>query len=508
MRHLFVFVALALLLPVLAACGPHIDLYHSPIVAKSSEPVTFTATMRYNPSPATVNILVNAAQVKTCMNVAADQTCVFKGGPYAAYKGTTVSYAANATTVVNNTPYTTTSGYYYFAVTDNNYNWSLPAIPARSTGTSTQKIDFIFHRAGDYTSLDTFIDDVEYKIMNVYQKQELVKDLVHMDMFNFYVYTKPGQSNSCGTVHKDTATDIPWRNVDAVLHVADFQDCTSGSHFSAEGPTNTKAFLHESGHAVWGLADEYDGCYTYYFEPPVEPNIFHDESTCRSEQTAKNRDPYVCWKFTSCQGGWWGIHQLDGKTVMQTGMVGDLWGVEGAERVSYVFTSAPPLKRDESLPNGVVVVNLVYQDGEWQPGPDGVQVLPCQAPNPHLAGSAQAPFVQVLDVQRDTIYTQSFYLDPRIVLWEPREPGMGPPLAPFDPNGPSYLAETSIYVAVPLMRDAQTFEFYESAATREAGQAPAVSIPLGDAIRSYERALPAMEQAACQQPIYKPDALR
>ena len=324
--------------------------------------------------------------------------------------------------------------------------------------------------------------------MSVYRKQDAIKDWNQMDKFNFYVYSKTGTSGGCGTVNASTAVDIPWRNVDAVLHAANFQDCTSGSHFSAEG-SNTKAFLHESGHAVWGLADEYDGCYTSYFEPPAEPNIFDTETACRAEQTAKNRDPNACWQFTSCQGGWWGIHALDGKTVMQTGMVGDLWGVEGRERVIYVFEKALPKEQLEGLMPGVMVINLVYEGGKWQQGPGGVRVLPCQAPVPHLAGSVNAPLVQIVNGQGEAVYAQSFYIDPRIVLWgaEPPDPDVGRPAAPMAPEGPNYLPETSIDVAVPLVKGAETFEFFESAGMQESGQAPAVSIPIGDALGRYQQ---------------------
>jgi hypothetical protein len=511
MKPLILGLSLVFAALLMSACvAPCVEVYHSPVIAKANEQVTFTATVCGAQSGVNVDLLVNAAKVKTCTGLAPGQTCSYTGGPYAAYQGTTVSYLANASrTASDGKVYTDSRGYYYFAVTDSNYNWSKPWIPARKAGDSADKVDFIFHRADDYTSTATFIDDVEAKMMNVYRKQDVVADRIQMDKFNFYVYSKAGQAGGCGTVNADTAADIPWRNVDAVLHAANFQDCTSGSHFSAEG-SNTKAFLHESGHAVWGLADEYDGCYTFYFEPPAEPNIFSTEAICRAEQTAKSRDPNACWKFTACQGDWWGIHKLDSKTVMQNGMVGDPWGVEGRERVMHVLNSALPKEAMEGALPGVMVVNLVYQDGQWQPGPGGVQVLPCEAPVPHLETSFTAPLVQIADGQGEAVYTQGFYLDPRIVLWgaEPPDPDAGPAEAAMASEGPGYLAEVSIDVAVPLVAGAETFELYESGGMMEAGQAPTISIPIGDELRRYQQEGAMMEEAACQQPVYKPDALR
>jgi hypothetical protein len=512
MKTIFIYLALIVAALILASCAPPsalqpcVEVYHSPIVAKSIETVTFTATNCGTRKLDSLELLVNAASVKTCNNVNPNQTCVYTGGPYGTYEGTTVSYfvTGKAGSAMKQL------GYYYFAVTDSNYTWSNPTIPARITGTATDKIDFIFHHADDYTIVDSFIDDVEAKILNVYHGQDIVNKQEWMDLFNFYVYTKDAKSNGCGTVNKDTPVDITWRNIDAVLHSANFQDCTSMSppvHFSAEG-SNTKAFLHESGHAVWGLADEYDGCYTYYFEAPVEPNIFDLENTCRTEQTTKTRDPNACWQFTSCQGGWWGIHQLDGTTVMQTGMVGDKWGIEGEERALYVFRNAPPREALEDAIPGVIIVNLVYANGEWQEGSDGVQVLPCEAPTPYLGGSAQAPLVQLVSNESKSVYSENYYLDPRIILWEPPEPGMGPPMAPFNPEGPSYLEEVSIYISLPVVKGAEKFEFFETAGVQLEGGRPTLTIPIGEAIRTYEENPPALEGYNCQQPVYKPDALK
>ena len=151
------------------------------------------------------------------------------------------------------------------------------------------------------------------------------------------MYTKVAETCDCGTVHPDAVMDMPWTNVDAILHTTDFQDCASPGlrHFTAEGH-NTKTFLHESGHAVFCLADECNGR-TRYFEPVNEPNIWNTEAECRAEQTAKGRDPDACWQFTSRQGGWWGIHSLSDNTVMQRGNVHDPWGIESAEHVMWYF---------------------------------------------------------------------------------------------------------------------------------------------------------------------------
>lgn len=332
MNRTFCLVLIAFLV---AGCAPKVMITHSPVVAKSTEPVTFTATLTDDgKGPSKIDILVNTAHVKTCTNLSTGDKCSYTGGPYSTLEGTTVSYLATAT---DSTGQHDTKGYYYFAVTDNNYNWALEYMPARRTGPTTQKLNFVFHRANDYISFGDFVDDVGDKMYDVYGKQDIIKEPDNLDTFNFYLYSKIAGTGSCGTVHADADTDIPWREVDAILHTTNLQDCTNAglSHFTAEGQ-NTKAFLHESGHAVLGLSDEYDGP-TGYFQPANEPNIWSTESACRAEQTAKNRDPDECWKFTSRSGGWWGIHGLGDGTVMQIGNVGDPWGVESREHNVWYF---------------------------------------------------------------------------------------------------------------------------------------------------------------------------
>lgn len=332
MKNFFYLLLITLLL---VGCAPKVLITHSPVIAKSSETVNFTATLQNDgKGPCRIDILVNTALVMTCNNLSTGDTCSYIGGPYTTLEGSTVSYRVLATDSIGKTD---SRGYCYFAITDNDYNWALDCMPARRTGKRTQKLNFVFHKADDYTSFGDFVDDIEDKMYDVYLQQDIIKKTDNFDTFNFYVYSKVAGSGNCGTVHADTNTDIPWREVDAVLHTANLGDCTNVglTHFSAEGH-NTKAFLHESGHAVFALADEYDGP-THYFQPLNEPNIWSTESACRAEQRSKRRDPNKCWEFTTRTGGWWGIHGLGDNTVMQIGNVGDPWGIESEEHNVWYF---------------------------------------------------------------------------------------------------------------------------------------------------------------------------
>ncbi len=323
------------------ACKTDIQIVHDPLVATSGDEITFTAEAITNttPSSMTIQLLVNAILVKTCNS----SPCTFTGGPYSTREDGFVTYAANITAEYNvmGRTYTQTDvdGYYWTGITDTSYDWNgSDVLYGRYHGVTADHEDLVFHMAEDYDDngedFEDFVDDATDKVNDIYGEQDVIE--INLDKFNFWVYKKEGEASGCGTVHSDTSTDIPWRDDDAVLHTTSFQDCTNAglSHFSAEG-FNTKAFLHESGHAVFGLGDEYDGPTNYTIVQSPEPNIFDTETECRNEQTANSRDPDECYEFTTRQGGWWSIHQ--GTTVMTTGNVGNPWFTEARERVLWYF---------------------------------------------------------------------------------------------------------------------------------------------------------------------------
>lgn len=325
-----------------AACTTQVQVTHSPIVATANDPITFTARAitSTRPDSLRIQILVNAVLVKTCTS----SPCTYSGGPYPSRQGGFVSYAANIranyTFAGEKVTQTGVDGYYFTGITDTAYNFGgSPFLYARYKGSTADHEDLVFHMADDYApngkTLADFIRDVTDKVQNRYGAQAIIE--AHLDAFNFYVYKKVASASGCGTPHSDAAADMPWRDDDAVLHATDLQDCTNQglTRFSAEGYT-TKAFLHESGHAVFGLGDEYDGPTNYSIVQSPEPNIFDTQSQCRSEQTNKGRSPGTCYEFTTRDGGWWGIQT--GTTIMTTGNLGDPWGIEAAERVRWYFS--------------------------------------------------------------------------------------------------------------------------------------------------------------------------
>jgi hypothetical protein len=324
---------------------------HSPIFVTDGDSLTIEANVETDAGNYFVFLFVEGVFEEVCDST---PTCTTTVGPLNAtdpkttvvgrpieYEAIVLPYNYDRCTVpscqasdMNVTAITGPAPDYLYGTTAGFPQLTRPVIPILQQQPTFDAIDLVFHQATDYdaTSLQAdFLGDVEDKVYDVYLERDLIA--ANFEAFNFYVYTKPGEADGCGVPDPDIASDATFRDVDAVLHALEFRDCAIGSRFSAEGYP-TKAFLHESGHAVFGLADEYDGD-TNYFEPAVEPNIWADETDCENEQSAQGRSTGACTEFTNRQGGWWRAHA--GTTVMLRGFMADPWGFEGEERLEWVF---------------------------------------------------------------------------------------------------------------------------------------------------------------------------
>jgi len=346
-EHLAVILMTATLL---GGCATGIQVTHSPLVATNEEHITFTAkSFETTPTPdsRTIQIWVNGSVVKECDY----SPCTYTGGPYGdgylhygahvETEGEFLGFSVNVTQ---------TDGYYHTEITGPGPGYAtyqgiqkghssnqVIRGRVRSTSSSTDdNADIVFHMADDYAEagedLSDFISDATDKVQDILGSQDILEE--ELNHLNFWVYKREAQMADCGTVHHLAPYEIPFSDVEAVLHKTLVGDCTIGTHFTAEG-SNTKAFLHEIAHALIDLGDEYDGesCYGCVGSP--EANIFATEAECQAEQTSKGRDPAACYEFTGWWGGWWGIHGSG--TVMVGGLVGQPWGIEAEERVNWFF---------------------------------------------------------------------------------------------------------------------------------------------------------------------------
>jgi parallel beta-helix repeat protein len=158
-------------------------------------------------------------------------------------------------------------------------------IPLIKKGSPSGKIDLVFIPDHDYGgNINNFLADAQSRI-NVLAKTSPI----NINKFNFYYMKQAGDADAdCGgnkpSAFDDSSCDLA--DAIAILHTTPFRDCTDGNQFTA-GDSNI--FLHEAGHAIFGLIDEYCGD-TYY---NWGPNVWGSEDDCKD----KSLYPSSCRKF-------------------------------------------------------------------------------------------------------------------------------------------------------------------------------------------------------------------
>ena len=177
--------------------------------------------------------------------------------------------------------FTTTSGYgtnklveYRFEVVGNDrtythkiryatnpYPVTDAAIPVYAVGEVEKVLNVVFIPDEDMADdLTLFYDNVGKNIHDSFHEEEYVRRFRRS--YNFYVNpvtAKAGNAND-STPHVYPSND---RNLDfaqgrIILHAADYRDFSNGRYVGTEY-YNRGTILHETGHLLYGLADEYGG---------------------------------------------------------------------------------------------------------------------------------------------------------------------------------------------------------------------------------------------------------
>lgn len=170
--------------------------------------------------------------------------------------------------------------------------------------------------------------------------------------------------------------DVGWKNIcghgelAVILHNQVCRDKSIGEEFSSE-PTSIGTLLHETGHALFGLGDEYDdrpGCITHYHSTvPIEnSNIWDSEALCRAHTSLPN--PNDCdptnsdIPFTPCGSDWWKAQA--GRHMMECNCRGYpasicAWGNDAARQVNFILNTYSTPKMPEQA-----LLGYFHFDGE------------------------------------------------------------------------------------------------------------------------------------------------
>ena len=194
-------------------------------------------------------------------------------------------------------------------------------IPLQLNGNPEDKIDVIFIPDTSYGGdRDAFIDDVWDAIENGYYANDAISG--SRGKLNFYylddeadvtAYPDCGFTPPLGSCEAFQAATTFADSI-AVLHTDDFRDWSStkcGRRVFCSEPTSYRTFVHESGHSLFGLKDEYC-CDSHYSQNNPDPNIWENETACRNDASAEGWDPDDCHNFCTagsgnCGSGFWDV---------------------------------------------------------------------------------------------------------------------------------------------------------------------------------------------------------
>lgn len=188
-----------------------------------------------------------------------------------------------------------------------------PVIPIRVKGNPVKKLDVVIvpdpefespDSAKPWTQIRWLLDDL---INDEYFDYEAI--LVWRSLYNFYYVREAGSfsvvAGNC--VFTPVAAAEAWADSYLYAHVKLMRDCALTDRFSAEAWYD-KSVLHESGHALIGLRDEYAGANYGLYGPHVcMSNIFKDKAKCVSEAPAIGLPASYCTQIEP----FWKVWRID-----------------------------------------------------------------------------------------------------------------------------------------------------------------------------------------------------
>jgi hypothetical protein len=181
--------------------------------------------------------------------------------------------------------------------------WNSP-IPIWGNGAPAERIDVAFIADNDsYGTARNMLGDLEGLIFDGYHTNNGVK--MGKKYWQFYYSNERGHISDYddGTFVMDIPSSVSNSAIidhGAIIHTVVKRDWASGGNFGTE-PINIGTAVHESGHAAFGLKDEYAGGGHGTSSNPHHNN-YNSEATCQTYNTDNG------WAAADCQnieGSWW-----------------------------------------------------------------------------------------------------------------------------------------------------------------------------------------------------------
>lgn len=335
-------------------------------------------------------------------------------------------------------------------------------------GPPSDRLDIVFVRDSGYTGT---LADFKAAAKSQIDARLLAAAPVsnHTDRFNFYFTEKLGDSDpatlnhTCGDVilPADLREQCPFADAFVVIHSETYGDCSSNRVFSSEGDT-VRSFIHEAGHALFGLWDEYDDapdCGTGRGES--DANTWIKQADCLAAAAAHGLPAgTTCTKFTTCgtPSGRWLITDAtryimaDGDQFANGWGNGSTWWIES--QVSQLG-AAPAMPSPFTSKERSVVMDVKVDSSGVSVGEVGFVLSP--APN-YYAKSYD--FIVDTWTQEGTWLNRFGFDDPRMVM---TENGYA---------GPSLLDSAQFQLAIP-------YHFAAAKVTISSSHFPPITVDLG-----------------------------
>jgi len=303
--------------------APEVFVLHQPIHPAASQAVTYNVKAKDDRGLSAIAVFEQQEKLKLCPNGQHGCSdvilpsreigkCQFVGRvttsecavtvPVGYADNSLIRYRARATNIDG---ISTDDGEIYF--TAGKYDWPDDPIPIYVRGAPEVKIDLVFIPDKDYgIGSPGFMDDVGALVKESLFSEKLFASKIRdrREMWNLYITYQQGDAEPyCNRVPPPNWA-IMSATVDSgfIVHKTDLTDCSGlgpGSTFSAERISSTEARfyvvpIHELGHSVFSLADEYRGGGLFASSMP-EHNLFIDRATC--EANAANHG----WPLSNCK---------------------------------------------------------------------------------------------------------------------------------------------------------------------------------------------------------------
>ncbi len=278
---------------LLSGCGIQTLPMHNPIYPTSSDNVTYSLEANAPEGIATIRLYeqLSTSEAGGTWLAGAENlihTWSVSGSP----TSQTVSYARTSTLPANtmvryrfevvDTRSNTRSHDVTFAV--NPYPVADEPAPVYVQHDPDGVFDVVFIPDNDITNLATFYGHCRGMIRDAMFAEPTVR--VWSRQFNFYINPDRGTATDYDRIASDGYHQTPanWDHLSfaeckCLMHQGDLRDYASGGLFSTE-QQNRGTLLHEGGHAMFGLADEYPG--GAHWQSAVLPNNW---STLTGAQT-------------------------------------------------------------------------------------------------------------------------------------------------------------------------------------------------------------------------------